>query len=94
MGYIIFLLFYYLLPFAGMSKLFEKAGQPAWAAFVPGHNLYIWTKIIGCPPWWVALWFIPIVNLFYAAGMLIELNKSFKFYGALFISVWANLQED
>jgi len=86
MGYILFLLFFYLLPFAGMSQLFEKAGQKGWTAYVPVYNVFIWTKIIGCPTWWVVLWFIPIVNLFYIAGMLIELNKSFKYY-----SFWHNV---
>lgn len=83
MNFILFLLFYYILPFAGMTKLFEKAGQPAWAAMVPGYNLYIWTKIIGSPAWWAILWLVPILNFFTAAGMLIELNKSFKHYSFL-----------
>lgn len=85
MDFLLILLFYYLLPFAGMAPLFAKANQPAWAALIPGYNLYIWTKVIGCPTWWAVLWLVPILNFFVAAGMLIELNKSFRIY-----SFWEN----
>ena len=48
---------------AGMWKVFEKAGQPGWAAIVPIYNLIILLQIIGKPIWWIVLMLIPIVNL-------------------------------
>lgn len=48
---------------AGMWKVFEKAGQPGWAAIVPIYNLIILLQIVGKPIWWIVLMLIPIVNL-------------------------------
>lgn len=48
-------------------KVFVKAGQPGWAALIPIYNAIIWLKIAGRPAWWLAVWialgFIPILNL-------------------------------
>ncbi|MEN6383756.1 MAG: DUF5684 domain-containing protein [Phycisphaerales bacterium] len=44
-------------------KVFEKAGQPGWAAIIPFYNLYIMLKIALKPGWWLILFFIPVVNL-------------------------------
>jgi hypothetical protein len=48
---------------AAMWKVFEKAGEPGWAAIVPIYNLYILLKIAGKPAWWIVLMLIPFVNL-------------------------------
>jgi signal peptidase I len=71
---------FYWLPFVGMYKLFEKAGEPGWAALVPFYNAFIVVKIIGAPKWWLIAMFIPVVHFFIIAGMLIEFNKSFGQY--------------
>lgn len=47
---------------AGMWKTFEKAGHPGWAAIVPIYNIYILTKVADKPAWYIALFFIPLVN--------------------------------
>ena len=39
----------------GFWKVFEKAGQPGWAAIVPIYNAYILLKIVGRPGWWILL---------------------------------------
>lgn len=62
---------------AGMWKTFSKAGQPGWAAIVPIYNLYIWTKIVGRPWWWLLLMFIPIVSIVIAIILCVDLAKSF-----------------
>lgn len=61
-GSIIYLLILILM-IAGMWKVFEKAGQPGWAAIIPIYNLIVLIKIVGKPIWWVVLFIIPIVNL-------------------------------
>ncbi len=58
-----------LIMIAGMWKVFEKAGQPGWAAIIPIYNLYILLEIIGRPVWWLILFFVPIVNFF--IGLLV-----------------------
>ncbi|CAA6816266.1 MAG: Signal peptidase I (EC [uncultured Aureispira sp.] len=70
----------YWIPFVGMYKLFEKAGEPSWAALVPFYNAFVLVKIIGGPKWWLLAMLLPVVNLFIIAGMLIEFNKSFGQY--------------
>jgi signal peptidase I len=62
---------------AGLYKMFEKAGKPGWAALVPFYNFYIWLQIIGAPMTWLALLFVPIVNVFIYAYMHIDLVRSF-----------------
>ncbi len=73
----------YLLPFAGIAKLFELRGVASWKAFIPVLNIMEWTKIIGKPIWYVAYIFIPIANVFVIAGMASDLNKSFSRFSFL-----------
>lgn len=70
-----------LIGHAGLYKIFEKAGEAGWKAFVPVLNKLIWLDLIGRPRSRFALLLIPIVNLFVLAGMLIELAKSFDKHG-------------
>ena len=62
---------------AGIWKLFEKAGQPGWAAIVPIYNAYVLLKIIGRPVWWLILFFIPIVSIIMAIIVAIDVAKAF-----------------
>jgi hypothetical protein len=62
---------------AAMWKLFEKAGQPGWAAIVPIYNTYTMLKIGGKPGWWLLLMFIPVVNIIFAVWMINMISKSF-----------------
>jgi hypothetical protein len=61
---------------AGAWKIFEKAGQPGWAAIVPFYNTYILLKIAGRPGWWLLLYLIPLVNLVIA---ILELISKYPF---------------
>jgi hypothetical protein len=42
----------------GGWRLFEKAGQRGWVAFIPILNLFGLLKMVGKPLWWI-LFFIP-----------------------------------
>ena len=66
-----------LLVVVGLWKVYTKANQPGWAAIIPIYNIYILTKIIGRPGWWVILFFIPFVNLIVSIIVAIDLAKSF-----------------
>jgi len=81
--YIIVFLLSYLLPFAGMAKIFELRGEKGWQAFVPVLNCIVWAKIIGRPSWYILWLLVPGVNLFILAGMASDLNKSFSRFSFL-----------
>lgn len=68
-GYLI-----WVLPLMGV---FQKAGEPAIAAFIPIWNLLVLLKIVGRPWWWLILYLIPIVGLIVAIIVLYDLAKSF-----------------
>lgn len=72
---VLFILAY--LSWAGLYKMFEKAGKPGWQALVPILNFYVWLQIIGRPVYWMLLLFVPIINVFIYSYMHIDLVRSF-----------------
>ncbi len=62
---------------AGFWKMFEKAGQPGWAAIVPIYNVYVLLKVAGRPGWWLILLFIPVVNIVINILVAIDIAKAF-----------------
>lgn len=74
--YLIGTLFVFL-PSFGLAKLFLKAGQPAWKAYVPFYNTWIMQEIAQRPKHWVFWQFIPVVGWFISPGIFIEFAKVF-----------------
>ena len=66
-----------VLVIIGLWKMFEKAGQPGWAAIIPFYNLYVLLQIAGRPGWWLILVFIPFVNLVIMLLLSLDIAKSF-----------------
>ncbi|MCC6414829.1 MAG: signal peptidase I, partial [Opitutaceae bacterium] len=66
-----------VLIIASVWKTFTKANQPGWAAIIPIYNVYILTKIVGRPWWFILLLLIPLVNIIVAIVLSIDLAKSF-----------------
>ena len=62
---------------ASFWKVFEKAGQPGWAALIPIYNIYIMLKIAGKPWWWLLLMLIPLVQVIWVVWMYNMISKSF-----------------
>lgn len=58
-------------------RIFEKAGEPGWAAIIPIYNLVVMLRIVGRPTWWIVLFLIPIVQLYPMIVVPIDLAKSF-----------------
>lgn len=58
-------------------KIFQKAGIPAWKAFVPVLNYWEWNKINNKPVWWFLILFIPFINIFMVFLMIVETAKAF-----------------
>jgi len=62
---------------AGLWKMFEKAGEPGWAAIVPFYNIYVMLKVAGRPAWWLILFFVPFVSIIFAIIVALDLAKVF-----------------
>ncbi len=71
----------FILVFAGMWKLFAKAGKPGWAAIVPVYNVIVMFEIVGKPFWQLILLFIPLANIYVMVTLYVGLAKSYGKYG-------------
>lgn len=76
-GFAIFWLAIVVLMVASLWKVFEKAGEPGWAAIIPIYNLIVLLKIAGKPAWWFLLMLIPIVNFIVAIIVIMSLARNF-----------------
>ena len=65
------------LPSFGFSRLFQKAGVPAWKAYVPFYNTWIMQEIAQRPKHWVFWQAIPVGGWFISMGIFIEFAKVF-----------------
>lgn len=88
-----------VLVFAGMWKLFEKAGKPGWAAIIPIYNIIVMHEIVGRDLWKIILLLIPLVNIYFILTLYVSLAKSYGktgignylaviFLGFIFIPMW------
>ncbi len=66
-----------ILMIAAMWKVFEKAGEPGWAAIIPIYNAIVLLKIAGRPIWWIILFIIPLVNFVVAIIVAIDVANRF-----------------
>ena len=62
---------------AGMWKVFEKAGQPGWAAIIPFYNMYVATQIAGRDILWFILLLVPCINIVAAILIWMDVAKNF-----------------
>ncbi|HEV3261944.1 MAG TPA: DUF5684 domain-containing protein [Gemmataceae bacterium] len=66
------------LVLASLWRVFEKAGQPGWAALIPIYNAIVMLQITGKPVWWVIfLIFCPPVSLILSILVAVELSNRF-----------------
>jgi len=66
-----------LLPSFGMAKLFQKAGVPAWKAYIPFYNTWIMQTLGNRSRHWVFWQAIPVAGWFITLGIYIEFIKLF-----------------
>ncbi|HJP64013.1 MAG TPA: signal peptidase I [Mucilaginibacter sp.] len=76
-GFLLIFFILIILPYIGLWKLFEKAGEPGWKILIPVYQTYINLKLNGRPGWWLIFFVIPGVNIFFAFGLTIDFIKSF-----------------
>jgi signal peptidase I len=67
-----------LLPAFGLAKLFQKAGVPAWKAYIPFYNTWVMQDLAKRPKHWVFWQLIPVVGWFITPGIFIEFTKLFN----------------
>jgi hypothetical protein len=61
-----------------MWVIFERAGEPGWAALVPVYNGMVLCRICGYSEVFVILGFIPIGNLIFAICISVALAEAFR----------------
>ena len=76
-GYILFMIVAWAFYGFCMGKVFEKAGKPMWAGFVPLYNYIVMLEIVGRPIWWFILLLIPFVNFVVLIILMMDMAKSF-----------------
>jgi hypothetical protein len=81
-AYFFFVLIVMAIMVVSMWKVFDKAGEPGWAAIIPVYNYIVILTIAGKPWWWLLLLLIPLVNIVLAFIVYIEFAKSFGKGGA------------
>ncbi len=59
------------------GKIFEKAGRPFWAGFIPIYNNIVILEIVGRPVWWIVLLIIPFTAIVALPAVLIDLSRSY-----------------
>jgi hypothetical protein len=80
---------------AAMWKVFEKAGEPGWAAIVPIYNWIVLLKIAGKPWWWFLIlwlfipWIIAAIALAKNFGKGTGFGLGIAFLGFIFIPILA-----
>jgi signal peptidase I len=70
-----------LLPSFGLAKLFEKAGAPTWAAYIPFYNTWVMLQLGDRPRHWMFWQLIPIVGWFVSMGIFVEFVKLYGKFG-------------
>lgn len=67
----------YVFSVIALWKVFNKAGEPGWTAFIPIINIYKMCKIADGNGLKCLLYLIPVVNVIYYFIMNIKMAKAF-----------------
>ncbi|MFT3765531.1 MAG: DUF5684 domain-containing protein [Minicystis sp.] len=68
---------FFLISCLAAWRMYEKAGQRGWIAFIPILNLLGVLKMIGKPFWFALLYLIPFVNVLVHVIVSVQLARSF-----------------
>ena len=66
-----------LVLIVGNWKMYEKAGKPGWGCVIPIYMWVLLLEIAGKPIWWIALFIIPIVDIFVWFSIHLSLARNF-----------------
>ena len=76
--YLIFTLAYFLYFGLLAIPFFTHANRKAWEALVPIYNVYVMTRIIDRPWWWVILAALPVVGNVMMVVIMYELLHVYR----------------
>ncbi len=71
-AFIVFAVIYVVVALL-LGKIFKKAGQPAWIAWVPVYNTWKMLEIGGQQGFWAILMLVPVVNIVAAVFIYIAM---------------------
>ena len=80
-----------------LGRIFKKAGQPQWKAWVPVYNQWTLLQLGGKPGWWALVMLIPIVQIvgivmlyisMYNIGLKLQKSGVFVLWAIFFPLVW------
>jgi len=75
--FIVFIVALAVLMVASMWIIFERGGEPGWAAIIPIYNQVVLAKVAGKEWWWGLLVLIPVVGFFVWVYLCIELAEQY-----------------
>lgn len=80
LGFILFLIPVAICIFSIVSfwYIFKKAGKEGWQSLIPIYNNIVLIEIVGLPMWYIALLFLPFVNIYATIRIFIELSYRFN----------------
>ena len=70
-------LFLQIIHGLGTWKLYQKAGQKPWTAFIPIYNAIVLFKILNRPWYWIFFIFLPVINCVMFPVIWVETARSF-----------------
>jgi len=76
-----------LITIVAMWRIFEKAGEPGWAALIPFYSAYVLFKISWGNGWLFLLSLIPIVQIIILIITMFKLATSFRKNGGFAIGL-------
>lgn len=80
-----------------LGRIFKKAGQQQWKAWVPVYNQWTMLQLGGKPGWWALVMLIPIVQIvgivmlyisMYNIGLKLQKSGAFVLWAIFFPLVW------
>ena len=76
LGQIVVSLVFYVYGALCLQKMAQKTNStPAWLAWIPVANIFLFLQVAGRPLWWFVLLLIPFVNLVISIILLLDLAK-------------------
>ena len=67
-----------VLFYAGLWRIFKKAGKPGWASVVLVYNQIVFLEIVDRPIWWLFLFFLPFVNIVVSIIVRLDILAAFR----------------
>ena len=61
--YVVLIIAIYVISSWFLSKIFVKAGEPAWKGWVPVYNSWVFLELGGQAGWWALVAFVPFVGV-------------------------------